>query len=177
MFLILFLAGFGLVRRVRVKDKRPRPTFAITANQLFYFSVSLFLLGFSFLFLEWRLYSALVTYSNGSPQQRERSAILCLVTAHVYRVHFTHFGHGAHQFRRGIVSVRKSVLMILLAITLVYYFLEGARSNLVWFGLSFLIVWLEVPDRNGSRRLGLKPLSVFSSRLRRSLYSARLGRR
>ena len=158
--LILFLGGFGLVRRHRVKSKYTRPTFSITPNQLFYLSIIFFLLGFAVLFLEWQLYGVLVTYSGGlASETRETS------TAMPYIHTFTQLVFPASvmaliQIRRGIIFIRKYVLASLLATALAYYFLGGSRSSLVWLAIAVMIVWAEVPDRRGNRRLGLRPFVV-----------------
>lgn len=158
--LILFLFGFGLVRRPRATTQNTRAAFSITPNQLFHLSIVFYLLGFTFLYLEWQLYGVLVTYSGWlASETRETSNPMPYI--HV----FTQLTLPASvmaiiQFRRGIALIRKYLLVSLLAITFVYYLFGGARSNLVWLALSFVIVWAEVPSPTGSRRLGLTPLVV-----------------
>jgi oligosaccharide repeat unit polymerase len=158
--LILFLAGFGIVRRPRPTSHLSRPTFSITSNQLFHLSIIFFLLGFAFLLLEWQLYGSLVTYSGGlASETRETSNPMPYV--HVFtQLIFPASVMTLIQFRQGIAFIRKYILATLLSITLVYYFFGGARSNLVWLALSFVIVWVEVPGCRGSRRIGLKPFAV-----------------
>jgi oligosaccharide repeat unit polymerase len=158
--LILFLAGFGLVSSPRKTNDFAGPTFSITPNQLYYMSVIFFLLGFAFLLLEWQLYGSLVTYSGDlASQTREISNPMPYV--HVFtQLVFPATVMTLIQFRQGLAFIRKCVLTPLLATTLVYYFFGGARSNLVWLTLSFVVVWAEVPNHRKSQRVGLKPFVV-----------------
>ena len=127
--LILFLFGFGLVRRPRATTQNTRAAFSITPNQLFHLSIVFYLLGFTFLYLEWQLYGVLVTYSGWlASETRETSNPMPYI--HV----FTQLTLPASvmaiiQFRRGIALIRKYLLVSLLAITFVYYLFGGRAAT------------------------------------------------
>ncbi len=153
--LFMFLSGFEFSYQMPAKRTRPRRTFSVTSNQMFLLSVVFFALGFFFLGLEWRLYAQLQSYSGTLVSETRQ------VTAPMPYVHtFTQLVAPASllafvELRRGTPFIQKCVLGACLIATIVWYFSWGTRGNFVWLALVFLVVWVEVPNRRGSRRLGV----------------------
>jgi oligosaccharide repeat unit polymerase len=152
---LLFLMGFEVSNQLPAKITKQR-TFCITHNQLFGLSIIFFLLGFFFLALEWMLYGQIISYSGTLVS--ETKGVTPMPFVHM----FTQLAAPASllafiQLRRGANFIQKCVLGACLAATVIWYFLWGARGNFVWLAVVFLVVWAEVPNRRGIRRLGLKP--------------------
>jgi hypothetical protein len=136
-------------------------TFSLTRDQLFKVALLFFALGFGFLLLEWRLYGHLQSYAAASagPQQA--------LQPKPYIHTFTQLSApglllALILLRRGISFLRGCLLTCLSALTVAWYIFSGVRTNLAWLAIGFVLVWGEIPDRRGSRRIGGKVI-LFAS--------------
>ncbi len=159
--LFCLLVGFLWAHRPRRGGGQQLPSFWLTQNQLFKVAVLFYLLGFGFLFVEWRLFGQLQSYSGRlvSPTGTLRPT---LPMVHVW----TQLVGPATLMtlvlsRRGFVLLKTSSLRFFLALTATWYLLWGNRANFLMLAVGCLIIWSEVPDASGSRRVGLKPILVL----------------
>lgn len=156
--LVCFLAGFYWQHK-RPKRRRPQSaTFLLTANQLLITALLLYLVGFGFLYAEWHLYGQLQSYSGRLVSSRGiPSTPMALVHVFAQLV-------GPASFitlvllRRGTTPVRKSVLAVPFAATLIWYLLWGARESFLALAIAFLIVWAETPGSPTKNGITLAPV-------------------
>jgi oligosaccharide repeat unit polymerase len=151
--LLALLLGLGARSQFAQPTVAANPTFALTDDQLFRVAVLFFALGFGFLVLEWSLYGHLQSYVL-VPASDAR--VLAQPKPYIHA--FTALlGPGLLLalvlLRRGVALFRASVLVCLCAIAIVWYAFAGIRTNLAWLAIGFLLVWSEIPDRRGSRRI------------------------
>ena len=157
--LLCFLFGFMLhSSRIASRPSR-KPAFLLTSNQLFKLALLFFTVGFSFLFLEWRLFGHLQSYSALT-----NAGFSIAVRPKPYIHTFTQLtGPGLLLalilLRRGTSPFRTCLLTCLAALTVAWYMFWGARINFAWLAMGILLVWREIPDRHGASKIGLKPLA------------------
>jgi len=63
--------------------------------------------------------------------------------------------------RRGSSWAKTFTLSIFLFFTMIWYALAGVRSNFLALAIAWLLVWLEVPNKQGSKKIGSIPIIVF----------------
>jgi oligosaccharide repeat unit polymerase len=122
-------------------------------DQLFKVALLFFALGFGFLALEWSLYGHLQSYLVAT-----ESASRAAVEPKPYIHAFTQLTGpalllGLILLRRGVSHPRACLLTFLSALIVVWYIFSGVRTNLAWLAIGFLLVWSEIPDRYGRRRM------------------------
>lgn len=159
--LLCFLLGFSWKNRPSKSASSRRPSFWVTSGQLFRLSVLFYLLGLAALCAEWYLYGQLLSYSG-----RFVSEAGALSTPPPMLHVWTQLVSPASimtliVLRGGASGPKAFVLRIFLCLTLIWYFLWGARANFLAFAVAWLVVWSEIPDKRGSRRIGSKPVLVF----------------
>jgi hypothetical protein len=155
---VCFLAGFYWQNNRR-KRRHPRSaTFWLTPNQLFITALLLYLVGFGFLYAEWHLYGQLLSYSGRLVSSRGIPyPPMPLVQVFAQLV-------GPASFitlvlvRRGTTPVRRSILIIPFAATLIWYLLWGARESFLALAIAFLIVWAETPGSPTKNGITLAPV-------------------
>lgn len=154
--LFCFLFGFSLCGGAPAPAGPGRRMFAVRQNQLFGLSVLFFAAGFAFLLLEWMLYGRLQSYANSA------AGISASALPKPYVNTFTELtGPGLLLalilLRRGAPALRAGVLIGLCGLTVAWYAYWGARINFAWLAVGFLLVWKEIPNRQGLRRIGFAP--------------------
>lgn len=132
-------------------------SFGLSNRQLFRVALLFFALGFGFLFLEWALYGHLQSYAGTGTG----SHLLSQPKPYIHT--FTQLtGPGLLLalvlLRRGAAFVRACLLTCLSGLTIAWYIFSGVRTNLAWLAIAFLLVWSEIPDRRGSRRMRFKAI-------------------
>jgi oligosaccharide repeat unit polymerase len=156
--LACFLVGFYWQHN-RGKGRHSKSaSFWLTPNQLFATALLLYLIGFGFLCAEWYLYGQLQSYSGRLVSSRG------IPVAPMPLVHVFAQLVGPASFvtlvlvRRGTTPVRKGVLVVLFASTLIWYVLWGARESFLALAIAFVIVWAEIPKPQTTKRVGLAPV-------------------
>lgn len=155
--LLCLLLGFTF-QSGRVRRKAGAASiFSLSHGQVFRLALVFFALGFGFLLLEWRLYGHLQSYVAAS------AATYQAAQPSPYIHTFTQLtGPGLLLalivLRRGTSLLKGCLLGCLSALTVVWYIFTGVRTDLAWLAIGFLLVWSEIPNRRGSRRVGPKAL-------------------
>lgn len=161
--LLCFVLGFVLCEpKPGSAPSHSDPTFSLGAEQLFVLTCFFFGLGFFFVFLEWHLYGQLQSYSGRFTAAGAQPARVM-----PYVQTFTELMTPAVilafiQLHQGTSLVRRAILMLLLAGAVAWYLVWGARGNFLWLAVAFVLVWIEVRNERGTKRLGAKPILVLS---------------
>lgn len=156
----LFCLLLGLLRKSRSTDfsYRQNSRIWIDGKQLFAVSVLFYCIGFGALFAEWHFYGQLQSYSGRLvsetaevtpipatlyvwPQLIEPGSIMALVI-----------------LRRGSTCLKALTMWAFLLLTVIWYVLAGVRSNFLALAIAWLLVWLETPNKRGSKRIGSLPI-------------------
>lgn len=146
------LVGFVVETRLARPNAGFSPQFPLKEDQLFKIALLFFALGFGFLVLEWCLYGHLQSYVVAPGNES---------TAHQpkpYMHAFTQLTGPALLLalillRRGSSPLKSCSLACLSAVTVSWYVFSGVRTNLAWLAIGFLLVWSEIPNRYGHRRI------------------------
>ncbi|MGH9444436.1 MAG: O-antigen polysaccharide polymerase Wzy, partial [Terriglobia bacterium] len=160
--LFCFLLGFMLHAGAGARRTALKPAFSLHTNQLFKVSLLFFALGCGFLLLEWKLYGRVESYLLLTAANSHSSDL-----PKPYVTEFTELaGPGLLLalilLRRGTTLFRRCILTCFSTLTVTWYMFRGVRTSFAWLAMGFLLVWSEIPDRRGSRRLGPKPF-LFAS--------------
>jgi len=153
--LYAFLIGFALGPR---QARRPLPSFQVAPRQLFAVAVALYALGFGFIYLEWYLFGQIMNYA-GTFVSSTRKPLPILPMVH----EFTNLVLPACLIslvlmRRGVSRGKDALLKALLACTLIWFVLWGARGNFLCLAVGWVIIGSEIKGPDGARRISIKPL-------------------
>jgi len=158
--LFCFLFGFARKSHALEAKRSENANAWVDSKQLFVISVLFYLLGFGALIAEWHFCGQLQTYSGrlvsetgevtpvppslyAWPQLIGPGSIMALVV-----------------LRRGSPWFKTFTLSIFLLFTIIWYALAGVRSNFLALAIAWLLVWLEVPNKQGSKKIGSIPIIV-----------------
>jgi O-antigen polysaccharide polymerase Wzy-like protein len=133
--LLCFLLGSIWKCRRSELSHRGNSNISVSPDQLFKLSVLFYLLGFGALVAEWQFYGQLQSYSGR----------LVSITAELTPIPPT-----IHVWSQ-LVGPGSIMALILLR----------RRSNFLALAIACLLVWLEVPDKQGSKKIGSTPIIVF----------------
>jgi oligosaccharide repeat unit polymerase len=159
--LLSFLLGFIWKYRPSELSRPGNSNISVSPEQLFKLSVFFYLLGFGALVAEWQFYGQLQSYSG---RLVSITAELTPIppTIHVWT---QLVGPGSIMalvlLRHGTSWCKTVTLWIFLCLTVIWYVLSSGRSNFLALAIACLLVWLEVPDSRGSKKIGSTPIIVF----------------
>lgn len=158
--LFAFLLGFFWKHRYTARPAPRHPTFWLDPNQLFGVTLLFYAVGFGFLCAEWFMFGQLQSYSGRVASSRG----IPVDPAPVIHV-FTQLVGPACVLtlmflRRGVRVFKRLLLLSLFSLTVIWYALWGARENFLFLAIACLIVWSELPDQRGQRRIGFVPAVV-----------------
>jgi oligosaccharide repeat unit polymerase len=155
------LAGFHIVRP-RPRSQPTRLALYPTRTQLLGAALTLYVVGFFFLYLEWRLYGEIQSYS-GQVLAPQGMATLPLPMLHVWT---QLVGPAAVitlvLLRRRELGGWTLPLAIPFGLTMVWYFVWGNRSNFLMLAVAWVIIWSAIPGARGSKKIGVKPILGLS---------------